>query len=129
MKKGITVVFILLVIIFGYIAVKALTAPVKLSAAQLGNELIHSHKKGIDCFACHAINGKGGNIGPNLSKEGSLKHSINWIEVQIATPGKNFKSGSMVKVNGKTYMSIMPDHKMLNKKELFELATYLNSLK
>ncbi len=129
MKKGITVVFILLVIIFGYITVKALTAPVKLSAAQLGSELIHSHKTGIDCFACHTIDGKGGNVGPNLSKEGLLKHSVKWIEVQIATPGKHFKSGSMVKVNGKTYMAIMPDHKMLNKKELFELASYLDSLK
>ncbi|RZD16713.1 MAG: cytochrome c [Candidatus Acididesulfobacter guangdongensis] len=129
MKKGITVVFIVLVIVFGYITVHALTAPVKLSAAQLGGELIHSHKPGIDCFACHTIDGKGGNVGPNLSKEGLAKHSIHWIEVQIATPGKHFKSGSMVKINGKTFMAIMPDHKMLNKKELFELASYLDSLK
>lgn len=129
MKKGFTIIFIVLVIVLGYIVVHAITAPVKLSAAQLGYQLIHSNKNGIDCFACHTINGKGGNIGPNLSKEGALKHSIKWIEVQIATPSKHFKSGSMVKINGKTYMAIMPDHKMLSKKELFELASYLNSLK
>lgn len=129
MKKGFTVIFIVLVIVLGYVAVRAITAPVKLSAAQLGAELIHSHKKGIDCFACHSINGKGGNVGPNLSKEGTLKHSEQWLEVQIATPAKNFKPGSILKVGGKSYMAIMPDHKMLSKKELFELASYLNSLK
>ncbi|MHB1661708.1 MAG: c-type cytochrome [bacterium] len=129
MKKGLTVIFIVLVIVLGYFAVHAITAPVKLSAAQLGKELIHSHKNGIDCFACHAINGKGGNIGPNLSKEGAANHTIKWLEVQIATPAKNFKSGSTLKVGGKTYMAIMPDHKMLSKKELFELASYLDSLK
>jgi mono/diheme cytochrome c family protein len=129
MKKGLTAIFIIIVIVLGYVAVHALTAPVKLSAAQLGKELIHSNKKGIDCFACHAINGKGGNVGPDLSKEGAMKHSVKWIEVQIATPAKNFKPGSTMKVNGKSYMAIMPDHKMLSKKELFELASYLNSLK
>jgi mono/diheme cytochrome c family protein len=129
MKKGLTAIFIIIVIVLGYVAVHALTAPVKLSAAQLGKELIHSNKKGIDCFACHAINGKGGNVGPDLSKEGAMKHSIKWLEVQIATPAKNFKPGSTMKINGKSYMAIMPDHKMLSKKELLELAAYLNSLK
>ena len=129
MKKGLTVIFIVIVIVIGYIAVHALNAPVKLSAAQLGNQLIHSNKKGIDCFACHKIGKKGGSVGPNLSKEGALKHSIKWLEVQIATPSKNFKPGSTVKIDGKPYMAIMPDHKMLSKKELLELAAYLNSLK
>ncbi len=129
MKKGLTAIFIILVIVLGYLAVHALTAPVKLSAAQLGNQLIHSNKRGVDCFACHTINGKGGSVGPNLSKEGDLKHSIKWLEVQIATPSKHFKPGSTMKINGKSYMAIMPDHKMLSKKELFELASYLESLK
>ena len=129
MKKGLTVIFIVIVIVIGYIAVHALNAPVKLSVAHLGNQLIHSNKKGIDCFACHKIGKKGGSVGPNLSKEGALKHSIKWLEVQIATPSKNFKPGSTVKIDGKSYMAIMPDHKMLSKKELFELASYLDSLK
>jgi len=129
MKKVITAIFIILVIVLGYVAVHALTAPVKLSAAQLGSQLIRSHKKGIDCFACHTIGKKGGSVGPNLSKEGLAKHSIKWLEVQIAEPSKHFKSGSTVKIDGKTYMAIMPDHKMLSKKELYELASYLESLK
>ena len=129
MKKGITAVFIIIVIVLGYVAVHALTAPVKLSAAQLGNQLIHSNKKGIDCFACHTIGKKGGSVGPDLSKEGLAKHSIKWLEVQIATPAKNFKPGSTLKIDGKSYMAIMPDHKMLSKKELYELASYLESLK
>jgi mono/diheme cytochrome c family protein len=129
MKKGLTVIFIVIVIVLGYIAVHVLNAPVKLSAAQFGKQLIHSDKKGIDCFACHKIDKKGGSVGPNLSKEGALKHSIKWLEVQIATPSKNFKPGSTVKIDGKSYMAIMPDHKMLSKKELFELASYLDSLK
>lgn len=129
MKKGISVIFIVLVIVLGIIAVHAINSPVKLSQAQLGKELINSHKSGIDCFACHKIGAKGGTVGPDLSKEGNLKHSLNWLEVQIATPSKHFKAGSMVKVNGKTYMSIMPDHKTLSKKEVKELAAYLESLK
>lgn len=129
MKKGFTVIFIVLVIVLGYIVVHAITAPVKLSPAQLGAQLMRSHKTGIDCLACHVINGKGGSIGPNLSKEGLAKHSIKWLEVQIAMPSKHFKQGSILKVNGKSYMAIMPDHKMLSKKEVLELSSYLNSLK
>ncbi|MCL4542383.1 MAG: cytochrome c [Deltaproteobacteria bacterium] len=129
MKKGFTVIFIILVVVLGYIVVHAITSPVKLSAAQLGAELIQSNKAGIDCFACHIIDGKGGTIGPDLSKEALLKHSIKWLEVQIQEPSKHFKPASMVKINGKTYMAIMPDHKMLSKKELFELASYLDGLR
>ncbi len=129
MKKGLTVVFIAVVIVAGYFAIRAITSPVRLSDAQLGKKLIESHKKGIDCLACHTINGKGGAVGPNLSKEGTLKHTVHWLEVQIAEPSKHYKPASTVKIGGKSYMAIMPDHKMLSKKELLELASYLNSLK
>ncbi len=121
MKKGITVVFILLVIIFGYITVKALTAPVKLSAAQLGSELIHSHKTGIDCFACHTIDGKGGNVGPNLSKEGLLKHSVKWIEVQIATPGNILNQVQWLKLMAKLIWQLCLTIKCLTKKNYLNL--------
>ncbi len=129
MKKILTTIFIIAVIVVGYIAVRAINAPMKLSAAQLGKQLINSHKSGIDCLACHKIGAKGGTIGPDLTKEGARNHSIQWLEDQIAAPEKNFKAGSSITVDGKSYMAIMPDHSMLSKKELLELASYLNSLK
>jgi len=68
------------------------------------------------CLGCHVINGKGGSIGPNLSKEGNKGRSINWLEVQINTP----------KVHSPNTM--MPNHN-LNSTQLKTLAEYLNSLK
>ncbi len=68
------------------------------------------------CQGCHMINGKGGSIGPNLSKEGTKGHSMHWMEVQINTPKVH---------NPKT---MMPSHN-LNKSQLTALATYLESLK
>lgn len=129
MKKVLTLIFIVLVIVLGYVAVHSLNAPVKLSDAQLGKQLMNSHKTGIDCYACHKIGSKGGSMGPDLSKEGTMKHSLNWLEVQISDPSKNFKPGSMVKIGGKSYPAVMPAHASLSKKDVAELAAYLESLK
>ena len=72
--------------------------------------------KAKGCLSCHTINGSGGSIGPNLSNEGSKGHSIHWLEVQIANPGKHFQG------------SIMPQFQ-LNSTKLKEVAGYLESLK
>ncbi len=88
----------------------------------------HSLFNSEGCITCHTINGKGGSIGPNLSHIGSQR-SLSWIETQIATPGKHFKSGSTVTINGNSYMAIMPGHKNISASKLNALAKYLESLK
>ncbi len=80
------------------------------------------------CIACHTINGKGGTVGPNLSHVGSQR-SLSWIKTQIVTPGAHFASGSMVTINGKSYMAIMPNHKSMPASQVNALAEYLESLK
>lgn len=82
----------------------------KLEAAAM--KIIHAQS----CLSCHVINGKGGSIGPALSKEGAKGHSVNWLEVQINTP----------KVHSPNTM--MPNHN-LNATQLKTVAEYLNSLK
>ncbi|MCL4498223.1 MAG: c-type cytochrome [Deltaproteobacteria bacterium] len=68
------------------------------------------------CTGCHIINGKGGSIGPSLSKEGTKGRSIHWLEVQINTP----------KVHNPNTM--MPNH-ALKPAQLETVAEYLESLK
>ncbi len=68
------------------------------------------------CLSCHTINGVGGSMGPNLSKEGEKGHSIHWLEVQITNPGEHDPS------------SIMP-HFHLKPAQLETVAKYLESLK
>jgi mono/diheme cytochrome c family protein len=72
--------------------------------------------KAKGCLSCHALNGSGGSVGPNLSNEGSKGHSIHWLKVQITNPGKHFQG------------SIMPQFQ-LNSAQLEEVALYLESLK
>lgn len=80
------------------------------------------------CIACHTINGKGGTVGPNLSHVGSQR-SLSWIKTQIVTPSAHFASGSMVTINGKSYMAIMPSHKDMPASQVNTIAEYLESLK
>ena len=80
------------------------------------------------CIACHTINGKGGSVGPNLSHVGSQR-SLSWIKTQIVTPSAHFAPGSMVTINGKSFMAIMPSHKNMPKSQVNTLAHYLESLK
>ncbi len=80
------------------------------------------------CIACHTINGNGGSVGPNLSSVGS-KRSLAWIKTQIINPSAHFAPGSMVTINGKSFMAIMPSHKNLPKSQVDTLANYLESLK
>ncbi|MHB8232376.1 MAG: c-type cytochrome [bacterium] len=80
------------------------------------------------CIACHSINGVGGKVGPNLSHIGSQR-SLSWLKTQIVTPGAHFASGSMVTINGKSFMAIMPNHKSMPASKVNALAEYLESLK
>lgn len=68
------------------------------------------------CLGCHVINGAGGAVGPNLSKEGAKGHSIHWLEVQIKDPAAHNPS------------SIMPQFH-LKASQLETVAGYLDSLK
>jgi nitric oxide reductase subunit C len=67
------------------------------------------------CTACHALNGRGGNVGPALDGVGS-KFDIQYMTKWLSDPA-----------------SIKADSKMpklpLSEKEITELATYLSSLK
>ena len=80
------------------------------------------------CFSCHTINGKGGSICPNLSHVGSQR-TLAWIKTQIITPSAHFASGSMVTINGKSFMAVMPNSIGMSKSHLNALAKYLEGLK
>ena len=82
------------------------------------------------CIACHTINGQGGGsvaVGPNLSHIGS-KRSLSWIKTQITNPKAHFVSGSMITINGKSYMAIMPNYKNMPTSDVNAIAEYLESL-
>jgi putative heme-binding domain-containing protein len=114
--KKITGIFI---IILGFVALNA-----SLAFASSGASLFSSE----GCVACHAINGNGGSVGPNLSHVGSTK-SLSWIKTQITDPSAHFASGSTATINGKSFMAIMPGHKGMSASKLNALAGYLESLK
>lgn len=80
------------------------------------------------CIACHIINGKGGDVGPNLSHIGS-KRSLSWIKTQIVNPSEHFVTGSTVTIDGNSYMAIMPSHKNMSDSKVNSIANYLESLK
>ncbi len=80
------------------------------------------------CIACHVIDGKGGTVGPNLSHVGATR-SLSWIKTQIVNPNAHFAPGTMVTINGKSFMAVMPDHKNMPVSQLNTLADYLASLK
>lgn len=95
------------------------------SYAITGGQLFN--KKG--CILCHAIDGKGGSMGPNLSAIGKIR-SESWIAKQIINPKLNFFTpNSFVIFHGKTYRSFMPADKKISAQNLNKLAGYLASLK
>jgi mono/diheme cytochrome c family protein len=70
------------------------------------------------CGACHAISGKGGAAGPDLTTTGAdPKHTPQWFEVQIATPKAHTPS------------STMPEFPKIKGAEMAALSGYLVSLK
>ncbi|MHB8232994.1 MAG: c-type cytochrome [bacterium] len=116
MKKSL----LISIFIIGFITINS-----SLSYALTGRQLFV--KDG--CIACHAINGKGGSFGPNLSAIGKIR-AYSWIKKQIRNPKLNFFTpNSFVIFHGKTYESIMPANKKINAANLNRLTQYLASLK
>ncbi|MCL4428181.1 MAG: cytochrome c [Deltaproteobacteria bacterium] len=114
MKKSISALFIAAALIFSATTVFAAS----------GSSLFSSE----GCIACHAVNGQGGSVGPDLSHVGS-KRSLSWIKTQITHPGAHFAAGTTANINGQSYQAIMPGHKHMPASKLNALAGYLESLK
>ncbi len=114
MKNFIVLFFIAVMFMFGASTVFAAS----------GSSLFSSE----GCIACHAINGQGGSVGPDLTHVGS-RRSLSWLKQQITNPSAHFAAGSMATINGASYMSIMPGHKHMPTSKLDALAGYLKSLR
>ena len=67
------------------------------------------------CAACHQIGGKGGKIGPDLSKEGK-KRNAPWLTAFLKDPRSKIPKGSMPPVKASA-------------KELQDLSAYMLTLK
>jgi ubiquinol-cytochrome c reductase cytochrome b subunit len=90
------------------------------SSQSQDNLLVNKGKSLFDslgCINCHIIDGKGGNIGPNLSNIGSRVLPRQWLMVQLKNP-KVHNPGS-----------IMPSFSSLSEQKLDALVAYLESLK
>ncbi len=71
------------------------------------------------CANCHAIKGKGGTSGPELTKTGAdPKHTVKWFEEKVTNPKAANPDSTMPAFAGK-----------IKGKDLTALATYLASLK
>jgi len=68
------------------------------------------------CMGCHTLFGKGGKIGPDLSEEGLVGHSVHWLTVQFVNSKAHFPD------------SIMPDFTYLTPQQQHDLAMYISSL-
>jgi mono/diheme cytochrome c family protein len=67
------------------------------------------------CATCHKIGGKGGKLGPDLSKEGT-KRNAQWLVVFFKKPAAKYPKGTMPPVKG-------------SQKDLQDLAAYMLTLK
>ncbi len=68
------------------------------------------------CPACHAINGVGGNVGPDLSRVGA-RRGHEWLEEQLKDPKTHNPN------------SVMPSYAKLPKSDRDELVDYLSDLR
>jgi ubiquinol-cytochrome c reductase cytochrome b subunit len=87
-------------------------APQLSGAALDGQKLFTS----VGCVGCHTINGKGGNVGPDLSGEANRGHSRSWLASQIRNPKIHVAN------------SIMPSFKNLTNQQVNDLVDYLLTL-
>ena len=82
-----------------------------------------------NCIDCHAVNGIGGTLGPSLSGYGSKNKGYAWTVTQIKNPKAHYQAGAAVKINGKSYLAVMPSYGYIPAGDLKGLAEYLCSLK
>ncbi len=68
------------------------------------------------CTACHAVNGQGGTVGPDLSNEGNKGRSRQWLTTQIRDPKANDPQ------------TAMPADRTLSAADVNDLVDYLLSL-
>lgn len=95
-----------------------------LQAAQLGTrtqaQLIDYGKKLYrqeGCFSCHQLNGQGGKVGPDLTKEGTRGRSNAWLIGHFKNPAAY------------TPGSVMPSFKNLTNQQLQALTAFLQNEK
>ncbi len=100
---------------------KSKKPPVKAAAGKSSAAMLAAGAKVYEangCMACHAIGGKGGPTGPDLSNVGGdSKHTAKWLETQIVNPKANKPD------------STMPSYETIKGKDLSNLVAYLGSLK
>lgn len=77
-----------------------------------GQQLFQSQS----CLGCHTVNGQGGAVGPNLSKEGTKSRSSQWLGQQLRDPKSHDPQ------------TVMPSFKQLSDQQIKELVAYLQSL-
>jgi len=82
------------------------------AAVRRGQELFDS----VGCMGCHMVNGKGGQVGPNLSDEVGRGRSRQWLTTQIRNPKENDPQ------------SIMPSFNNLSDEKINDLVDYLMTL-
>jgi mono/diheme cytochrome c family protein len=82
------------------------------SGVERGRELFNT----VGCMACHKVNGKGGDVGPDLSDEGDKGRSRQWLITQIRDPKANDPQ------------TIMPAYDNLSSEKVSDIVDYLMSL-
>ena len=89
-------------------------APVKpgLQAAKQTGEALFQER----CSDCHTVQEKGGVIGPDLSKVGSIRNK-SYLEQVIREPSKTFPG------------TVMPPHGIFSFQQIKSLVDYLSNLK
>lgn len=76
------------------------------------------------CTACHMINGQGGTIGPNLTREGLRHRSDEWQKQHLKDPLSVYMDGPTAGIQWP-----MPGFARLAEAELDALVAYLQSLR
>jgi mono/diheme cytochrome c family protein len=71
----------------------------------------------VGCMGCHAVNGQGGTVGPDLSNEGNAGHPVQWLRTQIRDPKSHDPQ------------TAMPAFDNLSSQQVNDLVDYMERLK